>query len=95
MPRPSISIVGNDVENFRSGIVLVTRGDEYEQVSIASNTINDEGPSEDTIGILFDRTGPYELFAEVESNVFGSGVETSILVRGGTAQSSADMDDVP
>lgn len=94
-PRPLISIMSNDVKNFRSGIVLVTRGDVYEQVSIASNTINDEGPSVDTIGILFDRTGPYELFAEVESNVFGSGVETSILVRGSPAQSSVDMDAVP
>lgn len=93
MPRPSISITDNQVENFRSGIVLVTRGDEYEQVSITSNEIDDEDESGNTVGILFDSTGPYELFAEVVSNVFGRGVETRILVRGGTGDPSSGAGD--
>jgi hypothetical protein len=81
LPRTAFSVVDNKINNFKAGIVFVSRGDPYLNVEIRSNGIShDQSHGYDTIGILFIGTGPYELFAQLLFNVFGNGIRTRISV---------------
>jgi hypothetical protein len=80
--RTEFSVVGNSVRNFANGVRLGTRGDRFARVSVQSNSINyNQSPSTPTIGILFDNTGPYEAFASVTANTFGTGIINTVVVR--------------
>jgi hypothetical protein len=80
-PRSGFYAVGNIVNNFANGIGFLVRGEPFSDVRVRSNVIDDASPATGTTGILFDGTGPYESFAEVDLNTFGSGVATPIRVR--------------
>jgi hypothetical protein len=73
-------VIENVITNFQSGIVLRTRGDGYEDVDIKLNKIDSMHSLGETVGILFERTGPYQFFADVVGNEFGLGIRTSIVV---------------
>jgi hypothetical protein len=80
-PRTGISVVNNHINNFKTGIAFVSRGDPYSDVEIRANGISHEQSHRyDTIGILFVGTGPYEVFAQLLFNVFGIGIRTGISV---------------
>jgi hypothetical protein len=77
-----ISISRNLVRNFSISISLYTQSDLFSDVTITENNLDhNQTPSTATIGILFDKTGPYQSFAVVVPNVFGSGIKTPIAIR--------------
>jgi hypothetical protein len=79
--RAGISVVNNNVENFKTGIAFISRGDPYSNVEIRSNSIgHDQGSTYETIGILFMGTGPYQTFAQLLSNIMGSEIRTHVRV---------------
>jgi hypothetical protein len=81
-PRSGFVIADNEIKNFANGVQFSTRGDAFAAVSIVRNAIGgDAGIISQIIGIVFDRTGPYENFATIEANNFGTGVSQPILVR--------------
>ena len=81
--RTGIVLVDNNVENFKTGIALISRGDPYSSVEIRSNSIGyDQADSDNTVGLLFVGTGPYEAFAQLLFNSIGSGIQTRIRVTG-------------
>jgi hypothetical protein len=81
--RTGISLIENNVENFKTGIVFISRGDSYSDVEIRSNSIGyDQADALDTIGLLFIGTGPYETFAKLLFNIIGSEIRTRIRVTG-------------
>jgi hypothetical protein len=82
IPRTGLRIVGNEIRNFSVGISFVTRGDAYRDVEIRDNVLDhDQSPFSETIGILFSKTGPYQAFANILSNLYGAGIRTQIEVR--------------
>jgi hypothetical protein len=80
-PRSGFTVSGNLVRNFAKGIMFGTDGDFYRNVRVTGNTINhDQTPPTPTVGIVFSKTGPYQTFATVTGNAFGSGILTGILL---------------
>jgi parallel beta-helix repeat protein len=78
----NISIFDNVISNFTVGVSLNTQGDDFTNVEITQNDIDhDQSPPTTTIGLLFDKTGPYETFAVVSPNLFGPGIRTRISIR--------------
>jgi hypothetical protein len=76
------TINSNLVDDFAIGVSLNTQADLFSDVTIEQNTINhDQTPSTATIGLLFDKTGPYQSFAQITANIFGDGIRTEIAVR--------------
>jgi hypothetical protein len=82
-PRTGFSIVGNEIRNFTVAINFVTRGDAFRDVEIRDNIFDhDQNPAVETVGILFSKTGPFEAFAQIVSNLYGAGIRTQIEVSG-------------
>ena len=79
--RAGYFLTNNEFLDFAIGIAFFDRGDNYSNVQIQTNMIDDRTPRTGVVGIVFDGTGPYELFAQVVSNTFGAGVTTPISVR--------------
>jgi hypothetical protein len=80
--RSGFSILDNVLRDFKNGVQFSTRGNEFSGVLIQRNTIDhNQVPPTDTVGILFNGTGPYESFAVGAPNDFGGGIRTTIVVR--------------
>lgn len=81
-PHANFSILDNVVSDFSAGVRFSSRGDRFTNVEIRGNSIDhSQRPVTETIGILFDKTGPYQAFADVTPNEYGPGIEQAILVR--------------
>jgi polygalacturonase len=79
--RSGFFVTDNDIRDFSVGVAFFDRGDNYSNVEVRLNTIDDQTPVTGIIGLLFDGTGPYSAFARVDSNIFGPGVTRAIVVR--------------
>ena len=80
--RTEFSVVANTVRNFAKGVKLGTSGDRFADVSVQANSLDhNQSPSTPTIGILFDKTQPYETFASVSANTFGTGIINTVVER--------------
>jgi polygalacturonase len=79
--RSGFTIRGNIIRDFDKGIMFASDGDRYEAVEIEANNIDhDQSPPTEAVGITFMKTGPYEVFASLIANVFGSGIKTPVQV---------------
>jgi hypothetical protein len=72
----------NLVNDFAVGVSLATGADLFSDVTIQDNTIDhDQTPPTSTTGLLFDKTGPYQEFADITPNAYGAGIQTEVAVR--------------
>ena len=79
--RAGFFVTSNVVQDFAIGVAVFDRGDNYSNVIVRNNAIDDQTGLTESVGILFDGTGPYGAFAQVMSNTFGSGIYTTLRVR--------------
>jgi hypothetical protein len=79
--RAGFFVTDNVIRDFSVGVAFFDRGDNYSNVEVRLNMIDDQTPVTGIIGILFDGTGSYEAFSLVTSNTFGPGVTKAIVVR--------------
>jgi hypothetical protein len=81
MTRTGFIVTDNVIQDFIYGVAFFDRGDNYSDVEVRLNTIDEQTTATGTIGLLFDGTGPYGAFSEVTSNTFGPGLTSAIVVR--------------
>jgi len=80
-PRRGVSILDNVVHNFKNAVQLSTRNDAFADVVIQRNDIDhNQSPPTETVGLIFNQTGPYQAFAIVAPNTYGRGIRTPSIV---------------